>query len=607
MKYKLLFIGLWTLIFCACTKEELRTLNDSDRVYVNISYNNTPIEGAFVFVDPEKEIVQTNNLGIAILNENYKTTDTVSAYQSIYGGAKAKIQKNEGTNYLSLHLQSSVLPKNVPVVQVLKPQYEDAYLLNETVDFYIDGNNIESDQSIELNITSNLDGVLYEGSLPENGILEFSRSNLSQGLHTIEINTIDVYGLKYTKTIKIQYGVPEEIQLLKAERKNGSVELCWEKSLSDYFKAYEIYISNDVKGEIGLQKLVEIEDRNTTTYTDKFPPFYDEVYYFIRVKNYLGLYSSSNLIKVEQPNGEFVDFIPTEAFVTKNQDELILWNKENAKLLKYDLNELKVEYEKELSSDIIDIDIDQEEDGNIYTVNNEGKIYVYSSQDLSLLKEVNYDISAFCIMYMGDNKVMLSGNSYDSWNENNHVVDLNTGNVISKTGNYGKLIFKKIPGKNAALSITTTISPIDMTYYEWDNNGKITLKKEDSQHGDYPLSSEMFVISDMGNYCISDYRGAVYTADEKMEYKGKLLNDYYSSHRYCIVESMDAIYGISKGQYYNNEGNLLTKYSLQEKTQIEEYNLKGIPQQILSTSDKILIVSLIPGGSNRVLVEVKPF
>ena len=83
----------------------------------------------------------------------------------------------------------------------------------------------------------------------------------------------------------------------------------------------------------------------------------DEVYYFIRVQNYLGLYNKSNSIKVEQPNGEIINIVPDKAFISKNQNGLILWNKTNAKLLKYDLNNLKIEFEKDLPSDIVDIDV----------------------------------------------------------------------------------------------------------------------------------------------------------------------------------------------------------------------------------------------------------
>lgn len=605
MKYKILLICLWTLTLFSCTKEEVRTLKDSDRIYVNVSYNNEPIEGAHVFIDAEKEITATNNLGIAILNGSFNKADTVYAYKSKYGGAKAIVKKNEGTNYISLQLLPSVLPKNVPVVQVLEPKNNDAFLFNETVPFNIDGRSVENNQGLELIITSNIDGVLFEGTLSEEGMLDFSENDLSLGLHTIQINATNANGLKYTKTLRIQYGVPEKIQLLKAERKFGSVELNWERSLNDHFESYDIYISSDSEGETGLKKITQIQDRNLTTYTDLFPPFNDEVYYFIRVKNYLGLYNNSNLVKVEQPNGEIIDLVPDEAFVTMNQNGLILWNKDNGKLLKYNLNELKIEYEKDLPSDIIDIDVDQEEEGNIYVVNSTGKIYVYSSQDFSLLKELSYSLSTFSIMYMGNDKVMLSSSYYGGWNKYNHVVDLTEGNLVSQAGNDRKLVIRKIPGKNAAISLTTSIIPTDMAYYEWDNDGKIIVYKEDSQHGDYPLSSEVFAISDLGNYCITHYNGAIYTADDKMTYKGKLNSGYSTSNKYCIIEAEDAIYGISYAQYSGYGENKLIKYSLSKKTQEEEYDVKGKPQHIISTNNKIVIVSLLPDNNQQVLVEFK--
>ena len=605
MKYKVLLISLWTLTLFSCTKEEIRAPKDSDRIYVNVSYNNEPIEGAHVFIEAENEILTTNNLGIAILNGSFNKSDTVYAYKSTYGGAKAKIKKNEGTNYISLQLLPSVLPKDVPVVQVHEPKNNDIFLLNETVLFSIDGSSVENNKGLEIAIISNIDGVLFEGTLPEGGILDLSENDLSIGLHTIQISATIANSIKYTKTLCIQYGVPEKIQLLKAERKFGSVELSWERSLDDHFKSYDIYISNDPEGKTGLKKVAQIQDRNHTTYKDTFPPFNDEVYYFIRVKNYLGLYNNSNLIKVEKPNGEIIDLIPDEAFVTKNQADLILWNKNKGKLVNYDLYELKINFQKDLPSNIVDIDVDQEEEGNIYAVDNTGKIYVYSSQDLSLLKEVSYSLSTFGVMYMGNNKVMLSNYSYGGWNEYNHVVDLSNGSVVSKTGNDYKLVFRKIPGKNAAISLTTTIIPIDMAYYEWDNDGKIILFKEDSQHGDYPLNSEVFAISDLGNYCISHSNGAIYTADDKMTYKGQLNSGYYSQNKYCIIEAEDAIYGISYAQYTGYGENKMIKYSLSEKTQEEEYRVKGKPQHILSTDDKIVIVSLLPTNNHKVLVEFK--
>jgi len=606
MSYKLSIISIWILLLCSCTKEEVKLQKDLDRVYVNVSYNNEPIKDAFVFIDPEKEIVTTNSLGVAEINGSFNITDTIFAYQPIYGGAKSVIKKNDGTNYLNLQLSNSVVPKNIPVVQVKTPVNNDAFLLNEPVIFSINGGNLVGYQSIGLIIKSCIDGIIYQGQLPENGIFEFSKSKLSIGIHTIEIETTDEKGLKFNKSLIIQYGVPEKIQLIKAEKKIGYVDLNWERSLNDYFESYDIYTSSDINGEIGLQRIVQIKDRNITTYRDLFPPLKDEVYYFIRVQNYLGLYNKSNSIKVEQPNGEIINIVPDKAFISKNQNGLILWNKTNAKLLKYDLNNLKIEFEKDLPSDIVDIDVDQEENGNIYTVSNAGKIYVYSSTDLSLLKEVNYSLSTFSIIYMCNNKVMLSCYYSGGWNENNHVVDLTDGIAVSKTGRRNKLVFKKIPGKKAAISLTTSISPVDMAYYEWDNEGKITIYKEDTQHGDYPLSDEVFAISDLGNYCITHNSGALYTADNNMTYLGKLNNDnYYMKNDFCILEAKDAIYGTSYPKYGSSIENKLIKYSLSGKSKNEEYTLKGKPQNILNTNNNIVIVSLLPQYSNKTIIEFK--
>lgn len=597
MKCKILLISLCFLSLFSCTKDELRTLHDPDRIYVNVSYNNEPIEGAYVFVEPEKEVVTTNNLGIAVLNGSFDLADTVYAYNPLYGGAQAKVEKNDGTNYLNLQLRSSVLPDNVPVVQVVEPKDCDVFLPSETVSFNIDGTNVENNQDLKISITSSIDGVLFEGTLSEEGMLDISENDLSLGLHTLQINVTNTNGIKYSKVLRIQYGTPEKIQLLKAERRYGCVALSWEPSLSDDFKSYDIYISSDSQGEIGLKRIAQIEDRNCITYTDLFPPFKDEVYYSVRVRNYLELYSISNLIKVEQPNGEIIDLVPDDAFVTKNQKGLILWGKNEGKLLKYDLEELTIEFEKDLPSDIVAIDVDQEEDGNIYAVDGVGKIYVYSSQDLSLLKEISYNLSTFDIMYMGNDKVMLNSNYYSVWGESSHVVDLTNGNVVSKTGENSKLEFRKIPGENAAISITTNLMPAGMAYYEWDDDGEITISKNDSQHGSYPLSSEIFAISDLGSYCITHYNGVIYAADDKMTYLGELKdygNLYYNYGSYCIKEAKDAIYGITYGYETGYDDIKLVKYSLSKMIQEEEYTMKGRPQYVLSTKDNIVIVSLFP-------------
>ncbi len=590
MRRILVFIIGFCFSFLSCTKEEVNSSMYENCLYLNVNCNGVPVKGAMVYTHPETNVGRTDAAGVYQFNGTTAQIYSVFAYAPAYGGAVKVIDAQQGSNSIDLNLSSSVVPDEIPRIELLSPDLPAEVLSGQTVHVKVkvqDKNEVED--HLKLIVSSEDKDELAVGYANAEGYFEADINTLSSGIHQLSVQVENTKGLFNTVFFELHNDAPAGCQLLSANSSRGTVHLQWEKSTDSGFAKYELYAAGDSKGTIGVKKLTTITNADVTTYVDRLPLLYPEVYYFIKVRSQSGLCTTSNSLKVVKPFPGYLDILPDKAWLSNDGHSLFLFEKAGQKLLKVNVNSLIVDHQITLPDAVVDGDVSDDDQSIIYMVTKGGTIYGYSTEDLSGISEMSYDYPVYSMMCLGNDRILFSLDSYSGWGKSIQVVNSQQKEIIYTGGYDERLVFKKIPGKMAALSLTTNLMPVDMTYYEWDRSGVITVMQDDTQHGDHPLGSGIFSISERGNYVITHSDGAIYTTDQNMTFLGQLFSynqDYAMTIGcYAINEESKVVYG---GTKYKG---MLVKYDLDNRNMLSQQVLRGFPKFILPAGDEMLIIS----------------
>ena len=232
----------------------------------------------------------------------------------------------------------------------------------------------------------------------------------------------------------------------------------------------------------------------------------------------------------------------------------------------------------------------------LYIPGADGRIYIYSPEDLSLIKSIPTRHPCLSVDVNGSG-IILTGESLDDWVTANPVrtYSQSTGELIDSAGTAAATIIKKVPGKvNTFISVSTYVSPSEMEYYRIDNNGKFVLSTKDIYHGDYQLTANKFDISPNGEYVIS--YNEVYYADSAMLHMGRIGH---------------TVTGVA----FNNDGSKIYAGSYNEQlirtddypalTVSSQIATKGYVSNLFVRDNQLISLSLAPEGYNVYFVEIK--
>ncbi|MCH2034994.1 MAG: hypothetical protein MK202_15910 [Tenacibaculum sp.] len=192
-------------------------------------------------------------------------------------------------------------------IKILSPKNTQVIKHNENLEFQgqISSSTITDFSNYNVEWSSDIDGVLYQGKTNSNGFNSFSYSNLSKNIHYIRFtlsNEID-------EVIYDESVIYNSIWLHPITDENSSAHLKWSKTNDSNFESYQLYRSNNKFNlENKTEELIYTSTNpQDTTFFDKQAFLGQKHYYkvFLKRKNVAPTYVGSNIDSITL--GRFVN------------------------------------------------------------------------------------------------------------------------------------------------------------------------------------------------------------------------------------------------------------------------------------------------------------
>ena len=556
------------------------------KVFVNNGYSKVPAKGVNVFTVPATKQAITDEFGSAILKDIDAASYEVYANLDGFGSGKSAVRVSENSlEELEIYIEQGVTTGFTPEIEQILPSIPAYFSLNEKIVFSFNVQDSDSKPSdITVVLSSNLDGKLLETRPNASNNVRFETNNLTRGKHIITITATDKDKYSTTKTVEVYTLAPASIVLESAIPNSGSVKLTWQKYTLPDFKKYEIVrsLNKDVEGEV----IATFNSADVLTFSDALPPFSNEVYYYVRVTNSENYTRNSNKINVAEPAGKIYYYSITDA--VHHPTEPILYIVDNAS---QKLRAINYKTNQEIANVSIDATVGKIDIGNngfgleIYVPNNNGFIKVYNASTLDLVTSINTGLATRCVATNGHGYLVASLLPSPWWEQPIRTYSRSTGINISGDGDFEGDYIRFIPNSDKIITISTSVSPVDMEYLELDSKGKILSHVDDKYHGDHPLDPNIFRISSNGEFAITGNVGAVYSASSSMLYKGMVDRGALYFSDFAFSNNGNIIYAGTS----NRTSLQIIKYP--ELTRDNEILLKGYPKFLFNFKGEIISLS----------------
>jgi hypothetical protein len=498
---------------------------------------------------------------------------------------------------LSIDNMEPIFP---PSLVVVLPTAPAEFSEGEEINFSVDVTDQDSpNEDITVTWTSNLDGELHVGSLNSAGNASFSTTNLSKGEHLITIEAADTDNQTDVATIQVSTLLPSPIILATPEKTPNGILLNWNENQQSNFKKYDVFRSDNNCTDANKVLIASITDQSETSFVDEFAPLEFQVCYFVEVRNEENQFRKSNNQVIDFPSGYIFNFIPYDMLKHPTQEYIYLLDQGGQRLIKYDYNAQEIVGETNLQGTIGYCAIGDNGFGvEIYTPSNNGSIYIYNADDLSLVTSINTGLPTTSVAVNGLGHVIAALLPNPWWDQPVRTYLRSNGLNLDGNGDFDGDRLRMIPGKNELISISTGVSPVDMEYFQLTNDGFINLHQDDQYHGDYPLNPRIFRVSNDGTYSITSSNGAVYLANSSMEYKGELQRGSLEFSDFAFSDDGSIIYAGTSNRRSIQLG------SYPSLIRNDEILTKGFPIIIERDGNKIISVSKQEDDSINTGVEV---
>lgn len=283
MKKYILLLLLIPFLSITC-KEEDEPIYDSEfgSIYVTVKQSNDLIPEAIVLTNPETNFFQTDFSGSVIVKDIEPQTYQILAYHPDFGtGTGAAIVKSGEVTALEIDLIPGVFEN--PIVNFVSPENGSELDVDTPIEFsVIVSDNDDSPPSINLEWSSNLDGLLSTQSAGSNGVASITVDNLSEGDHIIQVKAKDSDGFIGGAIVNINISdIPNSVFLNPLQGLSTGIQLNWTTSDESSFSNYKIYRS--LNNTSNFDQIETIDNVNTTSYFDNDVSIGENYYYQVGV------------------------------------------------------------------------------------------------------------------------------------------------------------------------------------------------------------------------------------------------------------------------------------------------------------------------------------
>lgn len=578
-KLLLLFLLVGVLGSCENNDEinlEEQYLNGESTIIVTVLNNNEPVgEGITVITNPSTIELKTNTFG-QVEFENIKSGKyDVYAYESSYGSGKTTIELKGDLQRIDINLLRNV--KIEPNVTIISPENRQGFSNGEEIGFTASiHDNITSTEELIIKWESDVDGELTGSSITSEGTVSLKTASLSSAEHNIKLTVTNELGISSSHTVLINTLSPNSLNISLTQDLNFNISIDWNSPESDISK-FELYRSTNTYDP---GTLLSTLNNNVMNYYDNKVPYSESVFYYIKAYNSEGYSSKSNT--VESKGSPVYEINAKQAEILPNSS--MIYFRSGNKITSFDYEEMTIKNQSSFDGTIGYFNIENNGFGNeLYIPNSDGWIYIYDLSTFELKESISVGVPVECVVSNGSGLLFTSVSPSPWWEDPIRVFNRTSLSFIDGGGDHDDTRLKLLPSENEIIEITTSISPIDMDYYQFDLSGNFTQHKNDKYHGDHPLDPDIFKISPSNNYLITSNKGAIYSADATMTYIGLLPrgSEYFSDFEF----SETSIYaGLSTQK-------AIFVYDNTSFNKTREIKTKGYPVFLFRKADELIVIS----------------
>jgi hypothetical protein len=578
-KLLLLFLLVGILDSCENNDEinlEEQYLNGKSTIIATVLNYNEPVgEGITVITNPSTIELKTNTFG-QVEFENIKSGKfDVYAYESSYGSGKTTVELQGDLQRIDINLLRSV---NIePNVTITFPANRQGFSNGEEIGFTASiHDNITSIEELIIKWESDIDGELTGSSITSEGTVLLKTASLSSAEHNIKLTVTNELGISSSHTVLINTLSPNSLNISLTQDLIFNISIDWDSSESDISK-FELYRSTNTYDP---GTLLSTLNSNVMNYVDYKVPYSESVFYYIKAYNSEGYSSKSNT--VESKGSPVYEINAKQAEILPNSS--MIYFRSGNKITSFDYEEMTIKNQSSFDGTIGYFNIENNGFGNeLYIPNSDGWLYIYDLSTFELKESISVGVPVECVVSNGSGLLFTSVSPSPWWENPIRVFNRTSLSFIDGGGDFDDTRLKLLPSKNEIIEITTSISPIDMDYYQFDLSGNFVQHKNDKYHGDHPLDPDIFKISPSNNYLITSNKGAIYSADATMKYIGLLPRgseyfsdfEFYETSIYAGLSTQKAIF------VYDNTSFNKTK----------EIKTKGYPVFLFRKTDQLIVIS----------------
>ena len=425
-------------MFFACNEDDPTPAEPTGAVFVTVRFNNQIVSGAQISTEPETITSETDLTGTALLNEipvgGYKVNAT---HPNIGSGAVSVSVKAEEVSDVFINLIGGIFEN--PSVSFQTPISGQVFSLGANVDFVAIVNDSEdAANSLSLEWSSDVDGVLSTTQASNNGQANLSISTLSEGEHTITLKATDSDDLEGMASINITIKrLPDAVTLQPITVSSGGLVLNWSSSEEEEFFTYRVTRSENAFGPFNVIQV--ISDVNETSFQDVNVSFGIQYYYQVVVVVTNGDESPSN-VESSLYEGENINVgVSVERIkIDPVRPYIYALDKINNSLLFINKDEKIVEKTIFVGSSPSDMSITLD-NSKMYIANyGSTQIAVVDLETQEKINDLTVDANAgtwngnpYRIACIGNDRFAFT--SEDQWN-NIKLANANTGAIIQTTG-----------------------------------------------------------------------------------------------------------------------------------------------------------------------------
>jgi len=575
---KFLFLALILTLF-SCNKEDDSSEQTNSSIIITVLRDNSPVgAGVQVFTNPATEQLTTDAFGqVEFQDIKIGKYDVISFIEG-YGSGKTIVNLTSETERVNVVLIDGNFIE--PIINIISPEENAGFSDQEFIEFKARVMDSHSPLiKLTLKWNSNLDGDLGSGTIVGDSLVVLNTDRLSENDHVITLSATNDLGISNSASVSISTKYPHITQLNITENPNNSNTLSWVHADTD-ISTYELYRYSNIDSQ---PNLIATFNAQTTNYNDSDIPFGDSVYYYLRAINTSDYSRDSNIVSsagipVFYMQTSYVEIDPTQPilYLKVNDNKIVGLNYETSNVQVQSTFPGIIGY-----FHVADNGFGKE----LYVPSSDGWVYIYNTDNFTLKESINVGVPVTCIISDHSGLLFMSTRPSPWWEEPLKVYNRGSLQYIDGNGDFDGCRLALLPSNNEIIEITTTVGPIDMDYYKLNASGNIILHKDDKYHGDHPLDPDIYKIAPANNFLVTAKEGAVYTADQNMDYIGMLPRGTAEFTDFEFNANASLVYAGLNGEKKIHVFNSSTLLKIDEK------NTKGYPYKIFRKGNELIILS----------------